>query len=83
MLDNSKLNVEIAGHTDSRGRASLNKEISKDRANSVKSALMLLGVNPKQIKAIGYGEDFPIVKDDAKGLSEINRRVEFIVGETK
>ena len=83
LLDNSKLNVEIAGHTDSRGRASLNKEISQDRANSVKTALMSLGVNPKQIKAIGYGEDFPIVKDDAKGLSEINRRVEFIVGETK
>lgn len=83
LLDDSRLKVEIAGHTDSRGRASLNKKISQDRANSVKTALMSLGVNPKQIKAIGYGEDFPIAKDDAQGLSEINRRVEFIVGETK
>ncbi|MAC83545.1 MAG: hypothetical protein CL624_05365 [Arcobacter sp.] len=83
LLDDSRLTVEIAGHTDSRGRAALNKKISQDRANSVKTALMSLGVNPKQIKAIGYGEDFPIAKDDAQGLSEINRRVEFIVGETK
>lgn len=83
LLDNSKLKVEIAGHTDSRGRASLNKKISQDRANSVKTALMSLGVNPKRIKAVGYGEDFPIAKDDAEGLSEVNRRVEFIVGETK
>ena len=83
LLDNSKLKVKIEGHTDSRGSASLNKKISQDRANSVKTALMSLGVNPKQITAVGYGEDFPIVKDDAKGLSELNRRVEFIVGETK
>jgi outer membrane protein OmpA-like peptidoglycan-associated protein len=83
LLDNSKLKVKIEGHTDSRGRASLNKKISQDRANSVKTALMSLGVNAKRIKAIGYGEDFPIAKDDAEGLSEVNRRVEFIVGETK
>lgn len=83
LLSNSKLTVEIAGHTDSRGRASLNKEISQDRANSVKAALVSLGVSSKQIKAVGYGEDFPIAKDDAQGLSEVNRRVEFIVGELK
>jgi|GEM_PF-2389005 len=83
LLDNSKLIVKIEGHTDSRGRASLNKKISQDRANSVKTALMSLGVNPKSIKAVGYGEDFPIAKDDADGLSEVNRRVEFIVGEKK
>ena len=83
LLENSKLTVEIAGHTDSRGRASLNKRISQDRANSVKAVLVNLGVDSKKIKAVGYGEDFPIAKDDAQGLSEINRRVEFIVGEMK
>ena len=83
LLDDSRLIVEIAGHTDSRGRASLNKRISQDRANSVKNALAELGVDSKRMKAVGYGEDFPIAKDDAQGLSEVNRRVEFIVGETK
>lgn len=83
LLENSKLTVEIAGHTDSRGRASLNKRISQDRANSVKTALVELGVASKRMKAVGYGEDFPIAKDDAQGLSEINRRVEFIIGEVK
>ena len=83
LLEDSTLEVEIAGHTDSRGRASLNKRISQDRANSVKNALVELGVAAKSIKAIGYGEDFPIAKDDVNGLSEINRRVEFIVGDNK
>jgi len=76
LKDNSDLKVEIAGHTDSRGKASLNKRISQDRANSVKNALVKLGVDKKRLKAVGYGEQFPIAKDDKDGLSEINRRVE-------
>ena len=76
------LKVEIAGHTDSRGENALNKKISQDRANSVKELLVSLGVNSDRLKAVGYGEDFPIAKDDENGLSEINRRVDFnILGE--
>jgi len=80
--ENKNLNVEIAGHTDSRGKASLNKRISQDRANSVKKVLISLGIDKSRLKAKGYGEDFPIVKDDKDGLSAQNRRVEFnIIGE--
>ncbi|MGA1931799.1 OmpA family protein [Arcobacter sp. YIC-464] len=76
------LKIEIAGHTDSRGRASLNLRISQDRANSVKKELIKLGVKEENLKAVGYGEKFPIAKDDKNGLSEINRRVEInIIGE--
>ncbi|NCB11493.1 MAG: OmpA family protein, partial [Erysipelotrichia bacterium] len=75
-------NLEVAGHTDSRGNDDLNKKISQDRANSVKKLLVSFGVNENRIKAVGYGEEFPIAKDDENGLSEINRRVEFnILGE--
>lgn len=82
LKEHENIKVEIAGHTDSRGRASLNLRISQDRANSVKKALSLLGINKDRLKAVGYGEKFPIVKDDKNGLSEINRRVEInIIGE--
>lgn len=78
----STFNLEVAGHTDSRGNDNLNKKISQDRANSVKKLLISFGVNENRIKAVGYGEEFPIAKDDENGLSEINRRVEFnILGE--
>ena len=80
--ENKTLKVEIAGHTDSRGEKALNEKISQDRANSVKDALLSLGVESNRLSAIGYGESFPIAKDDENGLSEINRRVEFnILGE--
>ena len=82
LKDNSKIKIEIGGHTDSRGEKALNKQISQERANSVKTALVSLGINENRLTAVGFGEDFPIAKDDENGLSEVNRRVEFnIVGE--
>ena len=83
LKQNPTLKVEVGGHTDSRGRESLNKRISQDRANSVKDALIKLGVDSNRLSAVGYGEAFPIAKDDADGLSEVNRRVEFIIGDKK
>lgn len=80
--ENIKIKIEIAGHTDSRGENALNKKISQDRANSVKDVLVSLGIDKDRLIAIGYGEEFPIAKDDENGLSEINRRVDFnIIGE--
>ena len=80
--DNKNIKIEIAGHTDSRGDKYLNNKISQDRATSVKIALIDLGIDENRLNAVGYGEDFPIAKDDENGLSEINRRVDFnIIGE--
>ena len=80
--DNKNVKVVISGHTVSRGEKLLNKQISQDRATSVMQALITLGINEDRLTAIGYGEEFPIAKDDENGLSEINRRVEFkVIGE--
>lgn len=76
------LKVEIGGHTDSKGKASLNKRISQKRANRVMKAFIDLKIAPSRLKAIGYGEEFPIVKENKLGLAEANRRVEIkIIGE--
>ena len=82
LVDNPSFKIEIAGHTDSRGSDSLNKQISQDRASSVRDVLISLGIDKNRVTAVGYGEEFPIAADDENGLSEINRRVEFnILGE--
>lgn len=77
--DNFK--VEVGGHTDSRGNSDLNLQISQFRANSVKNLLESFGVASNRVTAVGYGNQRPIAKDDADGLSQENRRVEFTVGE--
>jgi outer membrane protein OmpA-like peptidoglycan-associated protein len=46
------------------------------------NALIDLGIEKSRLTAVGYGEDFPIAKDDKNGLSEVNRRVEIkVLGE--
>ena len=81
LKQNSNFNIEIGGHTDSRGNKELNKKISQDRANRVKEILESFGIDKNRIKAVGYGNERPIAQDDENGLSEINRRVEFIIGD--
>lgn len=79
LVENSSANFEVAGHTDSKGKAELNKRISQDRADTVKNLLVSLGVNQDRIKAVGYGKEFRIAEEDEYGLSEINRRVEIVM----
>lgn len=81
ILKDSEFNIEIEGHTDSKGKASLNDKISQDRANSVMSFLIKQGIDKTRIKAIGYGSKFPIAQEDELGLSIENRRVEIKIVE--
>lgn len=71
------MRIEVAGHTDAIGAAKLNKSISEQRAVSVKKRLVYFGIDSNRIKARGYGEDIPLVKNSKNGYSKINRRVEF------
>ena len=53
--------------------------LSKARADNVRDALMLLGINADRIQAIGIGGDRPLVPfNDTENIWK-NRRVEFIL----
>ena len=74
--------VEIEGHTDNSGNNDLNLKLSQERVDSVKKALIHLGINAQRLEAIGYGATEPLVSNDTKENRQINRRVEFkIIGE--
>ncbi len=77
----TNIRIEVAGHTDSAGAAKLNQKISEKRAVTVKLKLIKYGINKSRIKARGYGESIPLVKNSPKGYSKINRRVEFNIVE--
>lgn len=79
LLDNPGLNLAISGHTDSRGNAQINTELSQDRADAIKRYLVDKGgISQGRITAIGYGSSKPIIeKERSEEDRRINRRVEF------
>lgn len=50
------MEIELIAHTDSRGDNAYNLALSLRRAESAKDFLVSLGVEPKRIRAFGYGE---------------------------
>lgn len=80
LRQNSRIKVEISGHTDAYGRWDYNRTLSQKRAEAVKDYLTKKGIDPRRIKAVGYGESRPLASnDDEADGRELNRRVEFKV----
>jgi len=85
LLDNPEITVELASHTDARGKANKNQSLSEKRAkNTVEWLLDNSELSANRIVARGYGETNPINKcKDGVDCSErehaANRRTEFKV----
>ena len=69
--------VEIGGYTDNVGKAEVNKALSQSRADSVKKALIELGVKDTMLKAVGYGDANPVGDNATKEGQFANRRIEY------
>ncbi|MFK7996696.1 MAG: OmpA family protein [Granulosicoccus sp.] len=71
--------VSVEGHTDNRGPAAGNLELSKERVLAVVRYLVSNGVNPARIKPYGYGESRPRAANATAQGREQNRRIEINV----
>ena len=71
--------IVVEGHTDSRGSASANQDLSLKRAQEVRSHLISQGIDANKISAVGRGEDVPIASNDSAEGRANNRRVELVV----
>jgi outer membrane protein OmpA-like peptidoglycan-associated protein len=69
--------VRVDGHTDNRGNAQHNLELSKARAAAVVTYLVKQGVDPARLDSEGYGAEKPLVPNLTPGNRARNRRVEF------
>ena len=81
LKSNPSVNIFLSAHTDSRGSAQSNADLSKRRANSSRDYLIKSGIDPERIKADGFGESKLVNKcKDGVRCSEKehqkNRRVE-------
>jgi outer membrane protein OmpA-like peptidoglycan-associated protein len=72
--------VQIEGFTDSQGGNDFNMELSQSRADAVASAIIQRGIDAQRVRALGYGEEFPVASNANSGSRQLNRRVEIIVG---
>ena len=72
--------VEIDGFTDSVGSDAFNQELSRRRADAVKSALLTRGIDGSRINTEGYGKAFPVANNADSGGRQLNRRVEVVIG---
>lgn len=71
-----ELQVEVAGHTDSVGNATLNLGLSDRRAKTVLDNLVGFGVDASRLSFKGYGDAQPIADNSTAEGRAINRRVE-------
>ncbi len=72
--------VQIEGFTDSIGTDAYNQDLSERRAEAVKAALAVRGIDPSRISTEGYGKAFPVASNSDSGGRQLNRRVEVIIG---
>lgn len=74
-----KTELVVAGHTDDKGSATHNQQLSERRAASVERYLEDRRVLPQRITATGYGMSQPIVGNDTDDGRRLNRRVDITI----
>ena len=76
IIKSKDLSIELSGHTDNVGSASMNQKLSEDRAKSVKEFLIQAGVETERIITKGYGFSIPVDTNETEEGRAKNRRVE-------
>jgi outer membrane protein OmpA-like peptidoglycan-associated protein len=79
LSENPERRVQVEGFTDSQGANDYNLELSQSRADSVAMAIIQRGIDAQRVRALGYGEQYPVASNANDGSRQLNRRVEIIV----
>lgn len=83
LKNNPDTNINVYGHTDSKGLDTYNQTLSEKRANTVVDYLASLGVARSRMFASGLGESEPIDTNETDAGRAKNRRVEFAITANK
>jgi outer membrane protein OmpA-like peptidoglycan-associated protein len=72
-------NIEVQGHTDSKGSETYNQNLSVKRATSVSDYLVANQITASRITTKGLGETMPEYDNETEEGRAQNRRVEFLI----
>lgn len=79
LRDASSFDIVIEGHCDERGTNAYNLALGEKRAKAAKDYLVSLGVSPRRVTTVSYGEERPFEKGNNERAWAKNRRAHFIV----
>jgi ribosomal protein L22 len=79
MKENTKVVIQLEGHTDNIGNAQKNFELSEDRVEAVKKYLASKGISKDRIKTMAFGGTQPVSTEKTEDARALNRRVEMRV----
>lgn len=81
LIKNSRIKIEIGGHTDNQGSKEHNITLSQNRSNAVMTYLVEHGIDKARLTGKGYGMSKPIATNENEDGRALNRRTEFkIIG---
>jgi outer membrane protein OmpA-like peptidoglycan-associated protein len=75
---NQAIKIEVQGHTDNKGSAAYNKNLSDRRAKAVMKYLLEHGIELSRLTSHGYGFERPLVDNSTEQNRALNRRVQFV-----
>jgi peptidoglycan-associated lipoprotein len=76
--DKRDARIRIEGNCDERGSREYNLALGQRRAESVRSALKLLGVQDSQVEAVSFGKEKPVDPASTEEAWAKNRRAEIV-----
>ncbi len=76
MKENSKMVIQLEGHTDNQGSSKANMELSESRVEAVKKYLVSKGIAKDRIKTKALGGSQPLANEMTQEARAMNRRVE-------
>jgi len=71
--------IEVQGHTDSKGSEAYNQTLSEKRAIAVSGYLADNGITNSRLTIKGFGESIPKYNNETVDSRAQNRRVEFLI----
>ncbi len=77
MNENPNVEIQIEGHTDTKGTDEYNLKLSGGRITSVEAYMESKGIAASRIVTKSYGESVPIADNETEEGRQQNRRVEF------